>query len=483
MTGSNSYGDVVNFTCEPGYKLAGTSSLTCLSDGTWNGKSPTCTAVQCPTLPHPRNGFVTGFNSYGDVLHFTCDQGYRLAGKSSLTCLSDGSWSEQSPKCAGTECPAGSWTDWVDRDDPTGTADSEILTDLRQDYPGQICDTPTAVHARVISTQQEASLTGQHISSYDTTAGFLCRNVDQPDGICMDYEVRFCCSDVGKGGWLAQDSSWFLESIGRPHVKDGVTYDATKALDGDTTTYWNPTGTDQSFNNWYIILDLKSSHTLTRIAVNNYGDTTHDIAAFKLQASHVRCPRTWKDVVTITNVQGGARQRQEFGGLQGTSRYWRFVVTRTHSGWQPYLTELNFYGIPSGCKAGYTPVVGTCIRLSVRKTSYDVAREVCMNDGGTLAMPKTRGLDVALRSLIKTVGLKQDYWIGMKNAGYKHWQWEDGRALGNYQAWCPGEPDNQGWLHAAKLCVQYWAADNGNPMWDDVDCQDKNRYICQTSPT
>ncbi|KAI8493095.1 hypothetical protein Bbelb_290990 [Branchiostoma belcheri] len=342
----------------------------------------------------------------------------------------------------GTECPSGSWTDWFDRDDPTGTADSEILTDLRQDYPGQICVTPTAVHARVISTQQEASLTGQHISSYDTTAGFLCRNVDQPDGVCLDYEVRFCCSDVGKGGWLAQDSSWFLESIGRPHVKDGVTYDATKALDGDTMTYWNPTGTDQSFNNWYIILDLKSSHTLTRIAVNNYGDTTHDTAAFKLQASHVRCPRTWKDVVTITNVQGGARQRQEFGGFQGTARYWRFVVTRTHSGWQPCLTELNFYGIPSGCKAGYTPVVGTCIRLSVRKTSYDVARKGCMNDGGTLAMPKTRGLDVALRNLVKTVGLKQDYWIGMKNVGYKyvrarHWQWEDGRALGNYQQIVP----------------------------------------------
>ncbi|XP_019635854.1 PREDICTED: uncharacterized protein LOC109478626, partial [Branchiostoma belcheri] len=262
------------------------------------------TAAQCPPLSNPINGFMTGSNSYGDVVNFT--------------------W---------TECPSGSWTDWFDRDDPTGTADSEILTDLRQDYPGQICATPTAVHARVISTQQEASLTGQHFSSYDTTAGFLCRNVDQLDGMCLDYEVRFCCSDVGKGGWLAQDSSWFLESIGRPHVKDGVTYDATKALDGDTTTYWNPTGTDQSFNNWYIILDLKSSHTLTRIAVNNYGDTTHDIAAFKLQASHVRCPRTWKDVVTITNVQGGASQRQEFGGFQETARYWRFVVTRTHSGW------------------------------------------------------------------------------------------------------------------------------------------------------
>ncbi|KAI8517917.1 hypothetical protein Bbelb_039340 [Branchiostoma belcheri] len=99
MTGSNSYGDVVNFTCEPGYNLVGTSSLTCLSDGTWNGNLPSCTAVQCPPLSNPLNGFVSGSNSYGDVVHFTCEKGYRLVGESSLTCLSDGTWNGQPATC------------------------------------------------------------------------------------------------------------------------------------------------------------------------------------------------------------------------------------------------------------------------------------------------------------------------------------------------------------------------------------------------
>ncbi|KAI8515677.1 hypothetical protein Bbelb_064900 [Branchiostoma belcheri] len=71
-------------------------------------------------------------------------------------------------------------------------------------------------------------------------------------------------------------------------------------------------------------------------------------------------------------------------------------------------------------------------------TSYDNARKLCIDDGGTLAMPKTRELDVALRNLVKTVGLNQDYWIGMKDVetldGQKaRWQWEDGSDLGNYQ--------------------------------------------------
>ncbi|KAI8515764.1 hypothetical protein Bbelb_065770 [Branchiostoma belcheri] len=249
VTGSNYYGDVVNFTCMPGYKLVGTSALTCLSDGTWDENLPTCTAVQCPPLPNPVNGFVTSSNSYGDVVNFTCEPRYRLDGKSSLTCLSDGTWNGTSPTCAGQ--------------------------------------------------------------------------------------------------WLERDSSWVVDSAGTPWVdEDGIRYDAAKALDGDEETFWNtriPNG--RYCNNWYIILYHTVPKTLTRIAVNNFGDTTHDIAAFILQKSCVGSPYIWEDVVSVDDVIGGTRQRQEFGGFRGTSRYWRFLITRTHSGYQPWLRELDFYGI------------------------------------------------------------------------------------------------------------------------------------------
>ncbi|KAI8487880.1 hypothetical protein Bbelb_343280 [Branchiostoma belcheri] len=95
-------------------------------------------------------------------------------------------------------CPAGSWTGWFNRDNPGGNADGETLNKLQEEYPSQICVAPTAVHARVVSTQVEASLTGQVISSYDTTTGFFCRNADQQDSTCLDYEVRFCCPEAGK---------------------------------------------------------------------------------------------------------------------------------------------------------------------------------------------------------------------------------------------------------------------------------------------
>eukprot|EP00058_Branchiostoma_floridae_P002780 XP_002588268.1 hypothetical protein BRAFLDRAFT_86716 [Branchiostoma floridae] len=166
-------------------------------------------------------------------------------------------------------------------------------------------------------------------------------------GLAVAVAFAICLVDSSEppsGVWLERDPSWVVDSAGTPWVNNGVTYDAAKALDGDTGTYWNPGGMGQNYNNWYIVLDLTAPHTITRVAVNNIGDTAHDTAVFTLQKSQVGSPYSWEDVVTVTTVQGGTDQRQEFGGFQGTARYWRFLITETHSGWQPWLTELDFYG-------------------------------------------------------------------------------------------------------------------------------------------
>ncbi|CAH1233484.1 Hypp764 [Branchiostoma lanceolatum] len=157
---------------------------------------------------------------------------------------------------------------------------------------------------------------------------------------CVDYQCMSC-------RWLARDSSWVVDSTGTPWVDHGVTYDAAKTLDGDLGTYWNPQGAGQNYNNWNIVLDLATPHTLTRIAVNNFRDTSHDIVAFTLQKSQSGSPYNWEDVTSVDNVQKGTDQRQEFSGFKGTARYWRFTITRTPQGFQPWLRELNLYGISS----------------------------------------------------------------------------------------------------------------------------------------
>ncbi|KAI8516353.1 carbohydrate binding [Branchiostoma belcheri] len=87
MTGSNSYRDVVYFRCAPGYQLVGDSPLTCQSDGTWSGTSPTCIKA---------NG---GYNGSVQVLRFFCEEGYTLVGASLLTCQPDGTWTGNPPTC------------------------------------------------------------------------------------------------------------------------------------------------------------------------------------------------------------------------------------------------------------------------------------------------------------------------------------------------------------------------------------------------
>ncbi|XP_078603389.1 uncharacterized protein LOC144877355 [Branchiostoma floridae x Branchiostoma japonicum] len=159
--------------------------------------------------------------------------------------------------------------------------------------------------------------------------------------------LAMAAGGTAQGAWLAQDPSWVVDSAGTPSVSaDGVVSDAAKTLDGNILTIWNPQGIE---GDWYIVLDLTMPYTLTSIALNNYGDTTHDVRAFKLQKSHIPdgSLRNWQDVVTVTDVEGGNlfHHRQEFGGFEETSRYWRFVITRTYSGYQPWLRELNLYAM------------------------------------------------------------------------------------------------------------------------------------------
>ncbi|CAH1247321.1 VWA2 [Branchiostoma lanceolatum] len=105
------------------------------------------------------------------------------------------------------DCGDGTWTQWFDRDNPSVTGDWETLTSLRKENPGRICFNPSAVHARVISTQVEASLAGEVLFRYDTASGFVCRKIDQDDNTCLEYEVRFCCPPCPRyTNWFDRDN-------------------------------------------------------------------------------------------------------------------------------------------------------------------------------------------------------------------------------------------------------------------------------------
>ncbi|XP_048880465.1 uncharacterized protein LOC125748426 isoform X3 [Brienomyrus brachyistius] len=93
-------------------------------------------------------------------------------------------------QCPPSFCPV-CWTQWFDRDDPSGVGDFENLLYLRQENPGKICNSPIAIEATTLSGTP-ASQTGQTFHYCDTTAGFACMNSENKQP-CLDYQVRFQC--------------------------------------------------------------------------------------------------------------------------------------------------------------------------------------------------------------------------------------------------------------------------------------------------
>ncbi|CAH1248690.1 CSMD2 [Branchiostoma lanceolatum] len=101
----NDYGSTVNFWCNDGYQLTGSSTRTCQGDRRWSGTTPYCDKVSCPALSSPANGFVTvGGSFYRDTASYSCFPGYDLVGSSTRTCQADKLWSGTAPTCVGRHC-------------------------------------------------------------------------------------------------------------------------------------------------------------------------------------------------------------------------------------------------------------------------------------------------------------------------------------------------------------------------------------------
>lgn len=88
---------------------------------------------------------------------------------------------------------SGTWTGWLNRDAPSGTGDWETLADFRASG-FNICGTatPIGIECRTTTGGVDYRNTGE-VYSCQPSVGGICQNVQQPDGACFDYEVRFLC--------------------------------------------------------------------------------------------------------------------------------------------------------------------------------------------------------------------------------------------------------------------------------------------------
>ncbi|KAL9960492.1 hypothetical protein ACROYT_G033960 [Oculina patagonica] len=110
----NHYGAECNFSCAIGYRLNGSSTVTCVAPGNqhpgmWNNTIPTCEVITCPALPAPSNGTKLGcpVNAtiyYDTVCQFSCNNGYIGSGSQVRRCQHNGAWSGQDFTCQIINC-------------------------------------------------------------------------------------------------------------------------------------------------------------------------------------------------------------------------------------------------------------------------------------------------------------------------------------------------------------------------------------------
>ncbi|CAK8674590.1 unnamed protein product [Clavelina lepadiformis] len=91
-------------------------------------------------------------------------------------------------------CPADSWTQWFDVDDPTGNCDCEHFEFLQERFSNPACSSPINFEARTVGSHVPYDPNQPNIRA-GLGFGFTCFN--QPNVSCDDYEIRYCCPSGG----------------------------------------------------------------------------------------------------------------------------------------------------------------------------------------------------------------------------------------------------------------------------------------------
>lgn len=89
------------YECNDNFKLDGVSRRICSEDGTWgHHESPSCVEITCPSFNVSENLIVnTGKRLVGEMAKFSCPKGRYLVGNDTRTCLQNGKWAGKNPTC------------------------------------------------------------------------------------------------------------------------------------------------------------------------------------------------------------------------------------------------------------------------------------------------------------------------------------------------------------------------------------------------
>jgi CUB/sushi domain-containing protein len=195
------YEDVVNFSCDEGYNLVGSTQISCLSTGKWSGSLSVCEAVPCPPIQAPLNGYKTdSLHVFGSEVSFLCFPGYDLEGEERTTCMANGQWNHGAPVCK--PCPVGFYKETSDNSSCTQCPEntvtaSEASTDILhcQCLAGFVRTSSGACEE--VSCEALSAPGNGTMSECGTAYGVECRFTCDPGFFMSGSDTRRCLI----GGW------------------------------------------------------------------------------------------------------------------------------------------------------------------------------------------------------------------------------------------------------------------------------------------
>ncbi|KAL4228969.1 CUB and sushi domain-containing protein 1 [Mactra antiquata] len=163
------------YKCDVKYILIGTSNRTCLENGSWSNNSPRCDLIVCPMPKPTNNGTFTPKTSYlyNETVKYQCDHGYEIArgNTSVLRCTENATWSHHTPLCVDiNECH--DKTDNCSRNESQTFAcfnkNGGYICVCHDGWTGQYCEND------INECNQHNDTCGEHATCTNNRGGYKC---------------------------------------------------------------------------------------------------------------------------------------------------------------------------------------------------------------------------------------------------------------------------------------------------------------------